>query len=268
MDMRIYPSRTTYPHGPFKTGVFTWLELPVAVIAVVIAGGAIGCILLLVPVLGQLMALGWREAWDIYHLLWTRFVELIASAMVGAFLLVVVFDRFYIAALYAPHRSSVFFPRLKGFVIGLVGVAVVGAIGVVSFRQARHTRTHIAASRGSFPPSELTPRLTTDAWRIVHQLDMQAAESKLAASQLEHAIVAAQQANGNGLQHNPPGSHSLLRQIARMQALIDSTRVVTRADLDQAQKSGLWQGVLLGVVTSVLGSFVFSALTALRGGRA
>lgn len=49
-------------------------------------------------------------------------------------------------------------------------------------------------------------------------------------------------------------------QMSELQRVLGGARPLTRADLQASQWGGLWQGFILGVISSVLASFIFSWL--------
>jgi len=228
-----------------------------------VAGFIAGGVLLAVPATGQIAALGWRGAWSTYHAAWLRFLLTASAAMAAAFVAVVLFDRFYAASLYAPHRGSAFFHNLRVAVgIVLVAITLAGTVAI-SYQKARNPGAKPFAMRTQSPQSDESSavRLASDASRLIEELTSRAKEETLAASQL--AVAANQLHAGKA---RDPIDESLVSELAHAKVVLERSRPITKQDLAEAQHTGWWQGILLGVLTSVIGSFVFTWLSALRGG--
>jgi hypothetical protein len=259
MASNIYERRETYPHGPFETRVFTWFELPVVLVTVALAGFFLGCILLVIPAVAQILALGWSSAWHIYHPIWLRFAIMTAVAMTGAFVMAVAFDRLYVAV-YGMHRASKFFRRLKLAVVTIIILGVVGGVGWVAFISARRNqsvRASVIASafrnERSTPPAPNAPAVTADAQRLLTELDAKMTHDSRSALEVRQILGSLSQTNAH--------PEDMARRLAQLRVASENARAISRQDLVQAQRSGWWQGILLGVLTSVVGSFVFSWLT-------
>ena len=175
----------------------------------------------------------------------------------------------------SPRRSPHWLPRLQ-FLLTIISVGtVVGLVIMFSYQQAKvsHpqlTSSHIdiAAIRRELNSREVAlGNLSSDARAILAKLDATTRETAHARETLVAAIATLERNRTVAVQtrsaiSNLAGEQLELNQrIMRIRQLLAGEQPISKKDLDAAQRSGWWQGVIVGVLTSVVGSFIFRWLT-------
>jgi len=273
--VRVYKLETTYPRGRFGTGGFTVRAWPILLILAAVIGLFVGTVLLVLPAMGQVAALGWRGAWVAYHKEWGTFILMAALAMDGLLIAVIILDRIYMW-LNMPSRF-----RYGGVVWLLLILAFFGAFvwltAYGSYLEARRSHfahnpmpTALARNQSSRKQPSRVESLSRDAQVLLAHLDATASDTRQLRAELVktlqdlqkyHQAVATTKSEADRLSRERATSE---RRLARLRQLLAGAEPITKKDLDGAQRSGWWQGIVLGLFTSIAGAYAFKWLTSLR----
>jgi hypothetical protein len=234
----MYIVRNPFRHtrGRFGTGAFTPLAWPILIGIAAAIGFAIGVLLQVVPALGQIAALGLSGAWHRYHTTWLSIALTAATVTVLALIGAAIVDRIYIWV-YTSNRF-----RYLGALIFLCLFGVLGSLIWLSGYSA-----YLEALRPDSGQTSMIERFRSSLSKVGRYLQGEATTTDRPSSEpeaLEKRRVETEQRR------------------ARLRELLAGAEPITKRDLDAAQRNGWWQGLVLGLVTSVAGSFIFRWLTA------
>lgn len=239
--MHVYRREKPYEYGRFGTGRFTIFAWPILLATAALVGFLVGTVLQVIPAIGQIAAVGLVEAWKRYHAEWLASALTAAAVMVGFLLVATVIDRIYVWW-YAPVRPRDWAAAaLAVMVFTLISIA--WAVGYQAYRDAQ--------ANADSSTQTLLP-VSVRVWLISALSDVEVDRASLRATQEETTRISNQLTKSR-------------ERLARLRALLEGAEPITKRDLAAAEQNGRIEGVILGIVTSIVASYIFAWLPRPRG---
>jgi hypothetical protein len=214
--------------------------------------------------LGQSYAIGFYAAWKIYGLWW------VVSPLFGPLLLLLM----AVAGLVGEYLGELAQRKAK-FIIGSIAVVVLGTVFLVGgYKGAREDNPLLssqpanlgAISKSVGEQSRILGGLSETGMKLLSQLNATEIELEAAKKQLSVTLGnfdaqrhAAQQVTEE-LRQLDDRQKQIALQTGELERILDGQRPITRHDLQLANMQGLISGLVVGFVTSLLGSISYNAL--------
>jgi hypothetical protein len=260
---------------PKRTDWREMLEIP---LFLVVIGASVGLILALGTAIGQSLAVGRANAVRLHGWEWLRVIAL-AIGFMGALGIVltvlgVIFRYLSRKKWAAAVGNTIFFAFLGALGLLLSWVIIHSAFTTERAKHrvlAKPTPADAAAASSALQEQDIALQgLSKDAQELLARLDKTIDDTRTARMQLAQTIATVERQRETVAQTRTIVGDLLVRQAtiqdrtSRIRELLGGQEPISRLDLERAGRSGLWQGVLLGVLTSVAGSFIYKWLTVFR----
>lgn len=230
-----------YEYGRFGTTRFTIFAWPLLLAAAALVGFVVGTLLQIIPAIGQIAAVGLAEAWKRYHAEWITSALTAAAVMIVFLVVAAIVDRLYVWW-YAPVRPRDWAAATLAVMMFTL-ISIAWAVGYNAYRDAQ---ANAASSNQTFLPVSMR------VWLIAALSDAEVDRASLRATHEETMRISNQLTKSR-------------ERLVRLRALLEGAEPITKRDLAAAERNGRIEGVILGIVTSIVASYIFAWLPRPRG---
>jgi hypothetical protein len=238
--MHVYRRDDPFRYGRFGTTRFTLFAWPFLLLAAGLIGFAVAVLVQVVPAAGQIAAVGFSEAWTRYRDDWFAFAYAGAIAMATLLVGAGCIDRFY-----------VWWHGRRGFrYSGLILTTVIVALAVAwLWGAARYA--YLDARDNPSQQTEVLPPVVRSS--IVAALADADVDRNAILKSREEALSISRELAQNQ------------QRVARLRKLLAGAEPISKLDLEVSQRNGRIEGIVLGILTSIVASYNFAWLPRPRG---